>query len=111
MRHDMTFELDEEIKNKLEGWGKLQGWTIEETIRYILGDKVTKNFAPSLTPISSFSSLPSPVAGRVGAVDNEIDLLIRAVASTGTSKCRNCLKQLTYDEIKAGECSSCGEKI
>ena len=114
MRHDVTFGLDDEIKNSLNEWGIRHGWKLEETIRYILGDKVAKDFAPYLTPISSLSAVrpvKNPFEKQNKANDDSVGQLIRAMVSTGMTKCRNCLKQLSSEEVLAGECSSCGEKI
>ena len=109
MREQIFFELDIEVKERLEQWGKECGWDLDETLRYILGREAS--MIPSLTVG------PRRALRRSAGTEDNLDpetvnkAMLRALVGTGAIKCKNCFKQLSTDDVIAGECPQCGEKI
>ena len=110
-------DVDSETLKVIEDWGKVHGWQLSETIRYILGEKLFSLLNPIgpvgigkiLKPEDPYSLTEHFPKTNKG--DEPMRQMANIVASQGIAKCRNCLKVLTSDEIMAGECSDCGEKI
>ncbi len=108
-RKEISLEIDETILEKLEAEAKEHGWTVEETIRVILGT------APQLNPPKAIMmGMPFPMPGQGQGKSPMADMeevLAKYTAAMGSATCKNCTRKFTSDELKAGECSNCGEKI
>ena len=104
MRQPITVELDIEIIERLTEYGTLNGWTLEETIRYQLGNNL-----PSL--FKSIPAMPFSTSFPTSPLNNQIKQMATLFASTGLSKCPACLNKLTSEELIKGECSKCEVKI
>ena len=110
-RDKIQFELDTKIKEHLAQYGEDRGWTLEETIRYILGKYVLEYTA--VVPMMSNRGFLTPpqLQGPESWIDNYLTKFSTMIGSMGLAKCRKCLQLLSGDDINRGECSNCGERI
>lgn len=104
MRQQIIIELEDSVVHWLTTYGEERGWTLEETIRYIVG-----NFGPPPAIMSLGGQIASPPISRPD--DFMTKPLARMMALQGLAKCPNCLKKLTSDEIIEGKCSVCDAKL
>ena len=99
MRRQILVELDEEIVERLYSYGDERGWSLEETIRFLLGTSL---------PVPAFLSGPpffQPTAHDI------FEPLARIISAQGMAKCPDCLKKLDSESIMKGECRECGKKL
>ena len=114
-QNKIQIELDTKIKEHLAQYGEDRGWTLEETIRYILGKYVVEYTA--VVPMMSNRGfltppqLQGPEKGPESWIDNYLTKFSTMIGSMGLAKCRKCLQLLSGDDINRGECSNCGERI
>ena len=120
---DVGITLSDSVVKTLTDYGEARGWSLEEAIRYIIGEYVGShpffNFPTKLKPIPtggsmSFSaSAPNPFNALPTAegVEKMMRQLSWLVASSGMAKCKECLQPLGAEDIMAGKCSKCGTAL
>ena len=107
------FEIDRDIRAKLEQIGAERGLTLHEVMRCALGryasDMMT--FAPvrRLSVPSPMSPLLFPSSGN-DDVDGAARMLANVMSASGAAKCSSCTKKLSSDDILSGKCSECGAR-
>ena len=112
MRQYDTIEvhLDTQVIDFLKQYGDHHGWTFEETIRYILGNRCFIEQS-SIAPIQFPGLMPQSSQSTEEWINNYYTRFATLISSLGLAKCKICLKQLSSEDIIKGECSNCGDKL
>jgi len=118
---DIGINLSSDVVKALTSYGERCGWSLEETIRFIIGEYVGSrpyNFLTSATSQPSPSPL-SPNTAELSEASNE--LIERAerltkqqmwlASASGVLKCRNCSQPLATDDLEIGKCSKCATPL
>jgi len=88
MRKQITIEVEEGIYSTLEYFAKCRGVTVEEGVRFIIGDYITPMTLSQQLPIQSDKE------------DDPLDVLYVMMEATGMVSCKRCSSKLTAEEIK-----------
>ncbi len=109
---NLDLELNDAIHKTLETNAIERGITVQELIRWIIGDYTHFNQPPTSVRMAR------PLIFPPGHGDQEQErmlklsgFLMKSMIRQGGIKCPNCTMPLDIEELEAGKCSKCQEKI
>lgn len=104
-------DLADRVYSSLEGEAVERGITVEELIRWVLGDHTRYNLGTTiLRPLST--SFPQSQEESEGKEVLKLSgMFMKAMINRGAITCRECTQPLNLEEIENGKCSKCGAEI
>ena len=108
----LDLELNDAIFNALETMSIERGITVQELIRWVIGDYV--RFSQGPTPIRvglPLHPLPNPATSETDKILKLSGMFMKSMINQGSIKCPNCTMALTVEDIEAGKCSKCEAEI
>lgn len=103
----IEFQLDEEILKRVANYAESHGLLIEELLRFVVGEKFQKPMPVDLSHLPVPGTMPAPEDKMPAALENIMKLAMRI----NPVKCDKCERKLSFEELSAGECESCGNKL
>lgn len=108
--------LNDSIHEILESIATGRGLTLEEIIRWIIGDYVTYNTLHRSSPITAVRPLPFPSmenkeSTTIEKANKMLEMVLKTTIGQGVVKCPNCTMALNLEAIESGECQHCNSKI
>ena len=126
MPNVITVDVADPVHEGLTTFASARGLSVEEGVKWLLGDFVHNNvFPPALsyqsrTPTGGgYAAVsPVPVAAQVVPLQSQADkigavsqFLLKQQVTKNPTPCSGCQKPLSFDSIAAGECEDCHTKI
>ncbi len=106
---NLNLELTAEIYGNLVTESDERGITIEELVRWIIGDYARYRQGPPAVRMA----LPSinPMAAETEKILKLSGVFMKSMINQGGIKCSNCTMPLSVEDIEAGKCSKCEAEI
>ena len=121
---EVIINLESSIVDKLMAYGKPRGFSLEETIKFIVGEEINYQtdlidkmlpLAGELRPIPNFTPLINKLPSLNEITSFNINEIIQQAAQIVTAanepKCKGCTQLLTSKDLIEGFCAKCGERI
>ena len=108
----LDLELNDAIYKTLETAAGERGITVQELIRWIVGDYTRFMQPPTSVRMALPMPLPTnPVESETTKLLKLSGLFMKDMIKHAGLKCSNCTMPLTMEEIEQGKCSKCDAEI
>lgn len=125
MRQIIEIELEDSIIDKLKEFGEPRGFSLEETIRFMVGEEInyqtdlvekklpTMNQSSGVSGYSNFNPFKLPPRDEITSfnIDEILQKTAQIVTAANEPKCKGCTQLLTAQDVLNGCCGKCGERI
>ena len=106
---NINLELTDDIYGNLVTESGERGITVEELVRWLVGDYTRYRQGPPAVRMALPS--PNPIASQTEELLKLSAVFMKSQIKTGAIKCQNCTMPLSVEDIEAGKCSKCDAEI
>ena len=106
---EISIKFVETIANQIASESKQRGLTSEELIKYIVGSWLKEENMHQYGPMAGIASNIS--SSFSDAIQDNAKHQMKALASRGELKCKNCTMPLSVEDVDKGVCHLCNGPI
>ncbi len=106
---NLNLELNDDIYGDLVTESAERGITVEELVRWVVGDYARYRQSPP--PVRMALPHINPMASQTEELLKLSAMFMKSQIKNGAVKCSNCTMPLSVEDIEEGKCSKCQEEI
>ena len=109
---DFEMSIDVGVKQALAEEAKQRGVTLDELMRWVLGDWVASSSVRRFMPPAAIApSIPTELSIAPGYMDQLAIVVRMGAAASGSLACAECTQRLTVGDVRRGHCGKCQAAI
>jgi len=109
---NLNLELNADIYGNLVTESDERGITVDELVRWIVGDYARYRQPPSsVRMVLPSPPLFTPMESETSKLLKLSGMLMKSMINQGGIKCPNCTMPLSLEDLERGKCSKCDAEI